>query len=222
MSFDTKGPVSTTDFEIDPRDVHYQKYQKKIRLFNSARLGLIAVALLSGLIVLGNSANTLRVYNATHLPSEYYLPLWPNEFDRRPTVALVAGSAFVVFANIISVLFSRVKMLQNRTLIHNAVTLVAPFIGFVAALVGLTFFYTVNASSTVDTVQSWSCRWNYTNMTMQPHFGSLCSQSKAALYLSVILVPVELIALSVAVIEMAFERKAASMPIRKASSPALS
>jgi hypothetical protein len=114
--------------------------------------------------------------------------------------------------------------LQNKTLVHTSVTFIAPFAGFVAALVGITFFYAVNASITVDTLQSWSCQWgSSTSMNLQPYFGTLCRQSKAALYLAVILVPLELITFTVAGVQMALERKAgAFQPAAKPSSPALS
>lgn len=60
-------------------------------------------------------------------------------------------------------------------------------------------------------------------MAAAPYFGTLCSQSQAGLYLSVILVPVEFIALMVAGTQIGLERKAnAFIPPPKPSSPALS
>ncbi|KAI3337613.1 hypothetical protein HD806DRAFT_44589 [Xylariaceae sp. AK1471] len=223
MSFENKGPASTSEFEVDPGHVTYQSQQGKIRLFNSVRLGLTGLALLSGLTILGASANALMVYNNTHMPSDFNLPLWPEQFDLRPSVALVVGSAIVVFVNLVSLVFSKVKVLQNRTLVHTSMTFIAPFIGFVAVLVAISLFYAVNASTTVDTLQSWSCQWGYANMSIQPYFGTLCRQSKTALYLSVVLVPVELITLTVAGVQMGLERKASGFePSRKPHSPALS
>jgi hypothetical protein len=99
----------------------------------------------------------------------------------------------------------------------------APFVGFVASLVAIAFFYSVNASVTVDNLQSWSCQWGYVSMSIQPHFGTLCRQSEASLYLSVILVPVELLILTVAGVQMVLERKASAFnPSHKPGSPALS
>ncbi|KAI1810904.1 hypothetical protein GGS20DRAFT_144264 [Poronia punctata] len=225
MSFANKAPVHASDYEVDPRDATYRKQQSRIRLLNSVRLGLTALSLLAGVTILGATSHALIVYNNTHLPSDFNLPLWPTEFDVRPTVALVVGSAIVVAANLVSFVFSKVRVLQSRKIMHNSVTFTAPFVGFAAALIGITFFYAVNASVTVDTLQSWSCQWGYaTSMNVQPYFGTLCRQSKAALYLAVILVPLELITLTVAGVQMSLERKAgafhASAP--KVSSPALS
>jgi len=157
------------------------------------------------------------------MPRDFNLPLWPEQFDLRPTVALVVGSAILVFANLVSLVFSKIKALQSRTLVHTPVTFMAPFVGFVAVLIAISLFYAVNASTTVDTLQSWSCQWGYAYMSVQPYFGTLCRQSKAALYLSVILVPVELILLTVAGVQMGLERKASGFePSHKPSSPALS
>lgn len=189
------------------------------------------------------------VYNDTHVSSDFHLALWPAEFDLRPAVALVVGSSIVILANIVTLVLSKAKVvslpdlvtvlihyirvrtlifmssfqLQNQPLVHSAMAFLAPSAGFAAALISIAFFYAVNTSTTVDTLQSWSCQWSYTSMTVAPYFGTLCSQSEAALYLSIILVPVEFIALLVAGAQMGLERKAkAFIPPPKPSSPALS
>lgn len=81
-------------------DLHLQSKMRSIRTVDAARVGVTVLALLMGLTVLGVSANTLRVYQETHVAHEFLLPLWPDEFNVRPTVALVIGSAFVLVSNI--------------------------------------------------------------------------------------------------------------------------
>ena len=56
---------------------------------------------------------------------------------------------------------------------------------------------------------------------MQPHFGSLCRQSEAALVLAILLVPLELCVLVTACFQMLLERKF-SAALRGGSSPAMS
>jgi hypothetical protein len=108
-------------------------------------------------------------------------------------------------------------------MIHTPVTFAAPFVGFVAAMVAMIFFYAINASTTVDTLQSWSCQWESVGMTVKPYFGTLCRESKTALYLSVILVPVEAVILSLASYQLILEKKASNVTeSRKRNSPALS
>ncbi|KAI0383138.1 hypothetical protein F5Y04DRAFT_40187 [Hypomontagnella monticulosa] len=217
---DNKGQVSTSYSDVDPQEFQYQKHMKQLRLVDSARIGLTAFSLLCGLTILGTSADTLAVYNNTHLSSDFHLPLWPDQFDLRPTVALVVGSTILVVANIVSLLSSKVKVLRNRTSIHTPLSFVAPFFGFTAVMISMIFFYAVNASTVDDTLQSWSCQWGYASMKGKPHFGTLCRESQTALYLSVILVPVQLIVITVAGYQSILERKtAAFMPSHKSGSP---
>ncbi|KAI1085870.1 hypothetical protein F5B20DRAFT_575370 [Whalleya microplaca] len=222
MSSDQKNPTSTSEVEVDPHDIQYQRHVKQVRLVDSARVGLTGLALLCGIAVLGTSGDTLAIYNATHLSSDFNLPLWPNQFDIRPTIALVVGSSLVVLANIVSLLFSKVKTLRGRAW-HTPITFTTPFVGFTAVMISMIFFYAINTSITDDTLQSWSCQWGFANMKSKPHFGTLCKESQTALYLSVVLVPIELIIFTIASYQWALERKATSiMRPRKSSSPALS
>ncbi|KAK8066082.1 hypothetical protein PG997_012829 [Apiospora hydei] len=250
MANETKITASSSDFEVDPRDLAYQGHVKSIRLVDSVRVGLTALALLCGITILGTSGDALMVYNTTNVPPNFQLSLWPRQFDLRPSVALVVGSAIVVLTNIVSLVFSKIKMvsnaysaahplcssssageltnmkprskLRNGTSLHTPLTFAAPFVGFVAVMISMILFYAVNASTTVDTVQSWSCRWESVSMQMKPHFGAVCKETKTALYLSIILIPVEAFVLSLAGYQMILERKAAGMERSRKGSPALS
>lgn len=88
--------------------------------------------------------------------------------------------------------------IRNNTPLHTPVMFAAPFVGFLCALVAIIVFYAANASTTTDTLLSWTCRWRSVSMTSAPYFGTLCSSSWASVYLSVILVPLEAVALCVA------------------------
>lgn len=115
MSSENKGLGLTTYSEVDPQDLHYQKHLKKVRLVDAARVGLTLLALLCGFTVLGTSADTLAAYNSTHLSGDFHLPLWPDQFDLRPTIALVVGSCIVVLANVVSLLFSKVQVVSSNS-----------------------------------------------------------------------------------------------------------
>ncbi|KAI1820978.1 hypothetical protein F4861DRAFT_27289 [Xylaria intraflava] len=211
------GVQPSTSIEVaDPRDLAYsQRQHRMMRLLRSARLGLTGVAFLSGISILATSANALMVYNQTHLSSDFNLALWPEAFNAQPTAALVAAGVLVAWANLVSLVFSGVNALRNQAHMHTAVSFMAPFVSFVVALVAIAFSYAVNASTSVYTIQSWSCQWDYTKMRLQPHFGTLCKESEAALYLSVILVPVELIIFAIAAMQMRLEREAARLALSR-------
>lgn len=106
----TEVSTSTSNFDLDNiDDVHFQS---KIRLFNtldSIRVGLTLLALAAGITILGVSADALAVYDATHVSADFLLPLWPNDFDLRPTVALVVGSTIVIVASAVSLAASKMQ-----------------------------------------------------------------------------------------------------------------
>ena len=119
MSSERKGPASHLDFESDSQqDTQYQSRLRVIRLVDSARVGLTGLALLCGLAILGTSADSLAVYNTTHLPREFNLPLWPDNFDLRPTITLVACSVVVVLTSAVSLVFSKFQTVRRHVALH--------------------------------------------------------------------------------------------------------
>ncbi|GKT53347.1 hypothetical protein ColTof4_05528 [Colletotrichum tofieldiae] len=206
MSSELKNVSHTSNFEIDAEENRDSSEARILKAVDTVRVSLTALALLASITVIGVSADALAVYDATHVPAHYLLPLWPDAFDLRPTVALVVGSSIIIIANIVSLLFSRVQSLRGQTLIHNSLAVAAPAVGLVASIIAMSFFYSINASITVDTLQSWSCRWSEVVMVTRPHFGTLCKQSKAGLYLSVLLLPIEAIVLGAGVYQMILQR----------------
>lgn len=83
------------------------------------------------------------------------------------------------------------SQLRTTSTIQVSLSFALPFISLVAALIAVIFFYSVNASDSVDTFLSWTCRWRAIPMWTQPNWGTLCKQSKGGIYLSILLVPVE-------------------------------
>ncbi|OHF02633.1 hypothetical protein CORC01_02029 [Colletotrichum orchidophilum] len=224
MSNEPKNITQTSDFEVDSDDLHSVSHARLLKVVDAARVSLTALALLVGITILGTSADALAVYDATHVPAGFMLPLWPDAFDLRPTVALVVGSSILIIVNIVSLLFSRVQSLRGQTLIHNSLAVAAPSIGLVASIIAMTFFYSINASITVDTLQSWSCRWSDVVMMTRPHFGTICKQSKAGLYLSILLIPIEALIVGMGAYQMILERNVGKtsrvvMEQRKSGSP---
>ncbi|KPM46304.1 hypothetical protein AK830_g356 [Neonectria ditissima] len=221
----TKTEVSASNFEVDSEDLRLDSKIHMYRLIDNARLGLTVLALVAGITVLGVSADSMAVYQATHVPDDFLLPLWPYNMDFRPTVALVTGSAIVIVANVISLLASKTQIVRSRLGVHMALSLATPVIALIAAIIAMAFFYAVNTSTTADSLQSWTCRWKDVTMMTQPHFGTLCKQSKAGLGLSVFLVPLEAIILGLAGYQTTLQRQldqASSGPERKTGSPTMS
>lgn len=115
--------------------------------------------------------------------------------------------------------------MRNKTGVEMTVAFGPPMVALIAAIISMSFFYAVNASTKADTLQSWSCRWENIAMTTQPHFDTLCKQSQAGVVLSVLLVPVEAIILGLSAYQFTLRRQldlATRGSGRKAGSPALS
>ncbi|KAG5979819.1 hypothetical protein E4U55_004729 [Claviceps digitariae] len=202
-----KHEISLSDFGGDH---HGLQTHPKVRLastVHSVRVAVTILALFAGIITLGLSADTLAVYNATHLPADYLLPLWPENFDLRPTHALVAGSGIVTTMNALSLFASNTRSVRGRSVLHSSLSMTVPVVAFAASLVAVVLFYTVNASTIDETYQSWVCRWQNIHMASRPYFGTLCKESKAAFTISLVLVPLELIVLASACFQVVLEKK---------------
>ncbi len=109
-----KNNGNVSDFEVDSQDLHYQSKVRSLRMIDGARVGLTVLALLMGLTVLGVSWNAISVYNRTRVSSDILsLALWPDDFSLQPTVALVIGGVIVLLTNIVSLLFSKVRVVSH-------------------------------------------------------------------------------------------------------------
>jgi hypothetical protein len=110
--------------------------------------------------------------------------------------------------------------IRNKALIHPAISLLAPLASLIAALVATSFFYAINTSDTVDTLQTWTCRWVDVPMTRAPYWNVLCKESEAALYMSITMIPLQLIIVGLAGFTILAEKKTPF--VTKKGSPALS
>jgi len=154
-------------------------------LLSSAQLVLSAVALAAGVTVLGVSADALKIFDDTHLPSEYFLPLWPADVDVRPVQGMVAAGTIVTVMSLVSLVRGRVSMTRDKPLLHMIPSLLA----LLAVLVAVGLSYHLNAAN--PTVHNWTCRWRQVPMQQRPHWGTLCKQGEVGLALMVTLIPIE-------------------------------
>ena len=96
-------PEFITDFsEFDNNDEENTKDTRLVKTAEAVRLGLTTLAVLSAVTVLGTAGDALANYNSTKLGPNYILSIWPNEFDIRPTHALVICSVIVLVSSLIS------------------------------------------------------------------------------------------------------------------------
>lgn len=100
----TNKPEFVSDFaEFDSIDEeNAAKSASLIAKLDKVRLGLTVLATLSAITVLGTAGDALSNYNKTTLGRDYIISIWPNEFDIRPTTALVVCSAVVLLTSLLS------------------------------------------------------------------------------------------------------------------------
>jgi hypothetical protein len=113
MSIGTKTEISASNFETDVESVRTETSFRLYRLIDGARLGLTVLALAAGLTILGLSADTIAVYHATYVPEDWFLQLWPSNFDMGPSIALVVGGALVIVANLVSLVAGKIPTVRN-------------------------------------------------------------------------------------------------------------
>jgi hypothetical protein len=193
---ETQNVVS--DFrEYESSDDGVPKATGPSKAIESARLGLALLALLCSITILGTSGHTLSVYNKTHLGQDFFLPLWPNEFDARPSVALVTCASIIVLSSLIGLIAAKLPFINSKPLISTSLAVLTPIISLIASLIATSFFYGANRSETNYSLHSWTCQWSSIPMDAQPYWGTLCKESKVALYLMIILIPISVMALGV-------------------------
>ncbi len=78
------------------------------RVVESVRLGLTVLTLLMAISIVGTTADSLSVYNQTHVADNFQLPLWPVQFNLGPTIALVTGGSIIILSNAMSLIGSKV------------------------------------------------------------------------------------------------------------------
>lgn len=113
-----KAPSTSEIFENASRDKHLQNKLRTVRILDSVQTAITLLGLLMGLTVLGVSANTLSVYDSTKPLPGSFLSLWPQEFDIRPTVALVAGSAIITVLHMVALVFAKVQVVCWLPILH--------------------------------------------------------------------------------------------------------
>lgn len=110
---EVKAESTTDSQEFETPDVENRRQTGPTRAVEAARLGLTGLALLAGIAIVATSADTLSVYNETHLPEDFLLPLWPSKFNIRPTIALVTCGTIILLVSAVSLAASKVPSVST-------------------------------------------------------------------------------------------------------------
>ena len=85
---------------------------RKTGLLDSVRQGLTLLTLLTAVSIVGMSGNALAVYNKTHVAKDFYLPLWPYNFNLSPNIALVTGASVATLCDTVSLIGSKIPAVR--------------------------------------------------------------------------------------------------------------
>lgn len=111
MALEKREPsFKMSDFEQPIED--RQKFGTA-RIAESIRLALTVLTLLMAISIVGMTANSLSVYNQTHVASDFLLPLWPAQFNLGPTISLVTGGSIIILSSAISLIASKVPAVSH-------------------------------------------------------------------------------------------------------------
>ncbi|KAB8297113.1 hypothetical protein EYC80_002498 [Monilinia laxa] len=179
--------IITSDFQEFTPESSNPRPQSTIA--QNAHIAVTAISAVLGLVIMATSADALRVFHSTHLGSEFHLPVWPQSFDLAPTIAGVACGVTIFVMNCVALVGQIVPALKRNPLSLPA--LVPLSIAFIAAVISTAIPFNALGFSTRWSVQSWSCQWSNISTSTAPHWGSLCTESRAASILSVCVVPLD-------------------------------
>ncbi|KAF2124705.1 hypothetical protein P153DRAFT_370621 [Dothidotthia symphoricarpi CBS 119687] len=161
----------------------------------------LAQAVFTGLVVvlsiaiLGTSAHTLDVFKKQQTSNPWWLPMWPQHFDTQGTKGLVASSVVtLVFSGAFLVMSLVPKFaLRQKYTLRALLSLATTLPSMILALITVIWAHILNNNAPeFETIQTWTCKYKNGKPLKQDiavssnvgnsNFGSLCNESKFALY----------------------------------------
>ena len=87
---------------MNPSAVNVRGMVWSMNTLENISIGLTVFALIASICITATSGNSLASYHASTSGADFGLPLWPQDFTIRPTVALVACGAVSMFFSFVS------------------------------------------------------------------------------------------------------------------------
>jgi len=195
----TQSPCRSPFDTTDRSSVNVRGMKWTLGKLENIAVGLNVFALLASISIVGTSGDTLAVYHQTSNQPDSDASLWPNDFTLQPTITFVACGAVSLFLNLVSLYGTFVSSynskLRARPMIQSIITCTCAMIALGVTIIAVGIFYNADRSDTTWTYKSWSCQWKDAAMSSAPHWNTMCTENKAALYLTILLLPVELLSL---------------------------
>ncbi|KAF2008902.1 hypothetical protein BU24DRAFT_87984 [Aaosphaeria arxii CBS 175.79] len=145
--------------------------------------------------ILGTAAHTLDVFNKQQSSNPWWLPLWPQHFDVNGAKALVgsAVTTLVLCSAFLVVALVPYFNLANKHTLRALLALGTTLPSTLVTLVTVIYAHILNHNAPeLDSIQTWTCKYKNSQPIEEDislpkgmgngNFGSLCRESKFALY----------------------------------------
>ncbi|KAF1950081.1 hypothetical protein CC80DRAFT_483503 [Byssothecium circinans] len=161
----------------------------------------LAQTVITGLVVamsiciLGTAAHTLDVFNKQQSINPWWLPLWHDHFDVHGTKALIASAVVTFVFSAVFLIMSIIPKfnLPSKPTLRALLALGSSAPSAVLCLATIIYAHILNNDAPeLDTIQTWTCKYKNGRALQQNlapgssmgngNFGSLCMESKFALY----------------------------------------
>ncbi|KAI9842689.1 MAG: hypothetical protein M1837_006974 [Sclerophora amabilis] len=176
------------DTSTDEHEAQYLITRSRIRWL---RCGLTVLIVATALSIVGCLAHTFHVFHQTNLSPDWWLPLWPQSIDTRPTTALLSSSCVIACLSLVLLTASLIPSPHPRTILLNTLAAVASLGGLVLSIFGVAYYQTLSSDPDSNTIQTWACA--FTEISEPADWGRLCGESRAGLNLAILLVILELL-----------------------------
>ncbi|KAK7716867.1 hypothetical protein SLS57_006550 [Botryosphaeria dothidea] len=190
-----------------------------------AQLSIAGLCFIFGVCIMGTAGHALAVYRAEYSSNPWWLPLWSTHFDVRGTNALIGAGAVITILNLafIGLCLLPKLNLRERTTARAFITLGLAFPTLFVAFGCFVYAAVLNKNSPeVETIQTWTCKFkgkrpsdasiSVPSSISNSEFDRLCSESKFALYATLVVFLLQGFMLVIAVfgwcIEKWYARKA--------------
>ncbi|KAF2757186.1 hypothetical protein EJ05DRAFT_487153 [Pseudovirgaria hyperparasitica] len=167
--------------------------------FRIAQLVLTGLTLVFAIAVLGTSAHTLSVFNKQHEFNPWWAPLWSDHFDVNGTKMLLGSAVVVMLLNAVYLVISFLPNfnLATRPTFRAFITLCTVLPSAFLTISAVALAHVLNHNSPdVDTIQTWTCKFGARDDSVSVKapsdisnaaFPKLCTESKFALYTTLVI-----------------------------------
>ncbi|KAI9755472.1 MAG: hypothetical protein M4579_004263 [Chaenotheca gracillima] len=181
------------DTSVDEQEAGYLLNRSRIHWL---RTGLTLLVLAISLTITGCLAHSLHIFHETNVAPGWWLPLWPQDVNTRPTITLLGVSSAIAFLSLILSVASVIPSPYPRTTLLNGLAALASLVGLVLSIVGVAYYGARSGDANPATLQNWSC--SFSEISAPANFGRVCTENRVGINLSILLIVLQILLVGLA------------------------